>query len=92
MRLPRFDVVFRLAAPAIDILVKSAGIAVCQICDDEARVRPLRANLDARDDPLDAAPARGAIVEGLEATGLILPWCDLVKSFRAGLEAFDMTA
>jgi hypothetical protein len=50
-----------LAAPAITILVENAGIALVEIGDDKARVGPLRASLDASDDPLDAAPTRGAV-------------------------------
>jgi len=67
MRLPRLDVIFGLAAPAVDILVKDAGVARFQIGDDEARVWPFRADFDARDDPLNAAPARSSVEELLEA-------------------------
>src|SRR5208283_3010968 len=63
MRLPGFDVIFRLAAPAIIIFVEPAGVALHQIGDDEACVGPLRAGLDAGDDALDAAPARGPVVK-----------------------------
>src|SRR5450631_1920668 len=63
MRLPGFDVIFRLAAPAIIILVEPAGVALHQIGDDQARVGPLRAGLDAGDNALDAAPARGPVVK-----------------------------
>src|ERR1700731_4179406 len=56
MRLPGLDVIFGLAAPAVDIFVKHAGVADLQVRDDEARVGPLRADFDAYDDPLDAAP------------------------------------
>ena len=58
MRLPRLDVIFGLAAPAVDVLIKGHGRCVFSDCgDDEARVWPFRADFDARDDPLDAAPA-----------------------------------
>ena len=67
MRLPRFDVVFSLAAPAVDILVKDTGVARFQIGDDEACVGPFRADFDACDNPLDVAPARGPVEELLEA-------------------------
>ena len=67
MRLPRFDVVFSLTAPAVDILVKDTGVARFQIGDDEACVGPFRADFDARDDPLNAAPARSSVEELLEA-------------------------
>jgi hypothetical protein len=42
-------VVFGLAAPAIDILVERAGVALLEIGDDEACVGTLRASLDAGD-------------------------------------------
>src|SRR3984893_12186671 len=42
MRLPRLDVIFGLAPPAVDILVKDTGVADLQVRDDEARVRPFR--------------------------------------------------
>ena len=67
MRLPRFDVIFGLAAPAVDILVEDTGVAEFQVRDDEARVWAFRADFDARDDSLDAAPARGAVEEFLES-------------------------
>ena len=72
MRLPRFDVIFGVAAPAIDILVEDTGVACFQIGGDEASVGPFRAGFDACDDPFDAAPAFGAVVELLEAAELVL--------------------
>src|SRR6266576_7161215 len=45
MRLPGLDMVFRLAAPAVDILVKYTGVADPQVGDDEACVGPFRAGL-----------------------------------------------
>ena len=47
------DVIFGLAPPAVDILVKDTGVADLQVRDDEARVRPFRADFDACDDPLE---------------------------------------
>ncbi len=41
MRLPGFDMIFGFAAPAIDMLIKRAGIARRQIGDDEAGVLAL---------------------------------------------------
>src|ERR1700730_13402245 len=67
MRLPGLDMVFRLAAPAVDILVKYTGVADLQVGDDEACVGPFRAGLHTGDDPLDAAPAGGPVEELLEA-------------------------
>ena len=89
MRLPRLDVIFGLAAPAVDILVKDTGVACFQIGDDEARVWPFRADFDARDDPLDAAPAFGAVVELLEAAELAILGRSLKARLGAGLEALD---
>jgi hypothetical protein len=63
MGFPRFYVVFRLAAPAINLFVKHPRRAAFQIGDDEARIWSISADLDARDDLLDAAPALGAVVE-----------------------------
>src|SRR6476646_10995563 len=57
MGLPGLDMVFDLAAPAIEILVEPASVAFAQIGDDEAGVRSFRARFDAGDDPLDPAPA-----------------------------------
>ena len=71
--------VFRLAAPAVDILVKDTGVADLQVGDDEACVGPFRAGLHTGDDPLDAAPAGGPVEELLEAARLAFR--------RRGLEA-----
>src|ERR1700730_8221802 len=91
MRLPGLDVIFGLAAPAVDIFVKHAGVADLQVRDD--RVGPLRADFDACDDPLDAAPAFGPIEELLEAAELaVLLRRSLEARLRAGLEALDMPA
>src|SRR5260370_11219926 len=92
MRLPGFDMIFGLAAPAIDILVERARVALVQIGDDEARVRPFRADFDAGDDPLDAAPALGAVIKLLEAAELAVSRRGLEARLRAGLEAFDMAS
>src|SRR4051794_27199737 len=92
MGLPGFDVVFCLTAPAIDIFIKSAGVAAFQICDDEARVRSIRADLDPRDDPLDTAPTPCPVVERLEAAGLVLPRRRLESFLRTRFESQDVTA
>src|SRR5664279_3746563 len=92
MRLPRLDVIFGLAAPAIAIFVKHAGVALLQIGDDEARVGALCARLDARDNPLDPAPARGPVVKLLETARLPVLRRGLVKRFCCGLQALDMLA
>src|SRR5208282_6387446 len=70
MRLPGFDVVFGLAASAVEIFVQRAGVALLQVGDDEARVGSFLADFDASDDPLDAAPTLRAIEELLEGRSL----------------------
>src|SRR5271157_152554 len=91
MRLPRFDVVFGLAASAVEIFVKRAGIALLQVGDDEARVGSFLADFDASDDPLDAAPTLRAIEELLEAAELAIARRGLEPRLRAGFEIGDMT-
>src|SRR4051812_28572864 len=63
VRLPGFDVVLRRAASAIDVFIKDARVSGRQARDDEAGVCSVGAGLDAGDDPLNPAPARGAVVE-----------------------------
>src|SRR6202795_2686631 len=92
MGLPGLDMVFSLAAPAIEILVEPASVAFAQIGDDEAGVRSFRARFDAGDDPLDPAPALRAIEKFLETTKLAVPWRGLVSCLRAGFETFYMAA
>src|SRR6266576_1573805 len=92
MRLPGLDVVFSLAAPAVDILVKDTGVARFQIGDDEACVGPFRAGLHTGDDPLDAAPTGGPVEELLEAARLAFLRRGLEARLRAGLEALDVPA
>src|SRR6202140_4899855 len=90
MRLPGLDVIFGLAAPAINILVEHTGVALLEIGDNEACVGPVRSHLDAGDDTLDAAPALGPVIELLEAAHLALLRRGLVARHRAGLQALDM--
>src|ERR1700686_2025962 len=92
MRLPGLDVIFGLAAPAVDILIEHARTAGIEIGDDEACVGPVRAGFDAGDDPLDAAPARGPVEELLEAARLALLRRRLEAHLRAGLKALDVAA
>src|SRR5271167_510987 len=92
MRLPGFDVVFGLAAPAIDVFVEHASVAFVQIGDDEARVRSFRARFDAGDDPLDPAPALRAVEELLETTKLAVSGRGFEPCLYAGFETFDMPA
>ena len=90
--LPGFDVVLGLTAPAVDILVEPTGVALLQIGDDEARVRTLRADLDAGDDALDAAPTRGPVVKLLEPARLAVLRRGLVERLRRRFQALDMPA
>src|SRR5260370_7049187 len=69
-----------------------AGVALLEIGDDEACVGPFRASLDAGDDALDAAPARGSVVELAEAARLALFRRGLVARFHAGFEVPDVAA
>src|ERR1700733_1852619 len=92
MGLPGLDMVFSLAAPAIEILVEAASVAFAQIGDDEAGVWSFRARFDAGDDPLDPAPALRAIEKFLETTELAVPWRGLKPRYCAGFETFDMPA
>src|SRR5881628_1563477 len=92
VRLPGFDVVLRIAAPAIDVLIQHTRVSGRQARDDEAGVCPIGPSLDASDDPLNPAPARGAVVElrvtaylaGVRGSG--------VARHRAGFQALDMPA
>src|ERR1700674_2294305 len=92
MRLPGLDLVFRLTAPAVDILVKDTGVADLQISDDEACVGPVRSDFDAGADPLDAAPARGPVEELLAAPRLPRLRRRLEAHLRAALKALDVAA
>src|SRR5260370_40474077 len=67
-----------------------AGVALLEIGDDEACVGPFRASLDAGDDALDAAPARGSVVELAEAARLALFRRGLVARLHAGFEVPDV--
>src|SRR6201997_5300678 len=92
MGLPGLDMVFGLAAPAIDILVEPASVAFAQIGDDEAGVRSFRARFDAGDDPLDPAPALRAVEDLLETTKLAVSGRGFEARLYAGFETFDMPA
>ena len=54
MALPRLDVVFGLAAPAVEILVDRARRSGSEVGDDEARIGALRPGFDASVNALDA--------------------------------------
>src|SRR3954451_10043859 len=92
VRLPGFDVVLRLAAPAIDVLIQHTSVSGRQARDDEAGVCPLGAGLNASYDALDSAPARGSVVELFEAPHLAVLRSRGVARHRAGFQALDMTA
>src|SRR5674476_895378 len=90
MRLPGLDVIFSLAAPAVDILIEHTSIAGVEIGDDEACVGPVRAGFDAGDDTFDAAPARGPVEELLEAARLAVFRRGIEARFRADLKIPNM--
>src|SRR4249919_790764 len=92
MRLPGLDVIFGLAAPAVDILVKHTSIADLQVRDDEACIGSVRAGLDAGDDALDAAPAFSAVEELLETAHVAASWRGVEAGCRGRFEALDVTA
>src|SRR3954452_22128327 len=71
MGFPGLDVIFRLAAGAIDVLVDGAAAHLVETGDDEAGIDALGPGLDAGDDALNTVPACGAIVEFLEAAQLL---------------------
>ena len=58
--------IFCLASTAIDLFVEPARRTLFEIGDDEAGVGALIAHFDAGNDPLDAAPALGAVIKCLE--------------------------
>src|SRR4051794_36775296 len=63
MPLPGFHMIFRLAPLTVGPLIEPAWRAIGEVGDDEAGVDTIGSCLDAGDDPLDPAPAAGAIVE-----------------------------
>ena len=65
----------------IDILVERPRVAFAQIGDDETRIGPLRADFDPGDDPLDPAPALGAVEEFLAAADLAVARRGLERAF-----------
>src|SRR3712207_2564472 len=56
-------VVFRLAPLAVGPFIEPTWRAAGEVGDDEARVDAIGSGLDAGDDPLNPAPAAGAVVE-----------------------------
>src|SRR3954466_10482067 len=92
VRLPGFDVVLRLAAPAIDLFIKDTSVSGRQARDDEAGVGSVGAGLNAGDDPLDPAPAGGAVVELFEAPHLAVLRSRGGARHRAGLQGLNMPA
>src|SRR3954451_24980021 len=90
VRLPRLDVIFRRAAPAINVFVEHASVSGRQARDDEAGVCSVGPGLDARDDALDPAPAGGAVVELRITAHLARLWGGDEARQRAGFQALDM--
>src|SRR3712207_2042273 len=77
----------RRVEPFVELLAGAAG----QAGDDEARVRPLRPDLDPGDDPFGPAPTGGAVVELLE-TSHRGSGAGGKAGGRAGFERQDMAA
>jgi hypothetical protein len=92
MSLEGLYVVLGLTAPAVDVFVERTGVAPGQVGDDEAGVRSLRADLDAGDDALDAAPALSAVEEFLDTAQFACPRRGLKARLRRGFERLDMAA
>ena len=67
---PGLDVIFRLSAPAIEVLVEGTSAAEAEVGDDEAGIGAVAAGLDAGDGPADPAPAAGGVKELLETADL----------------------
>ena len=88
--------VFCLTSAAVDLFVEPAGRALFEIGDDEAGVGALIADFDPGDDPLDPAPAFGAIVERLEAAHFACACStgerSIAARFGAGFQIGDMAA
>src|SRR3954471_21758445 len=91
MSFPGLDVILRLAAGAIDVLIDGAAAHLIETGDDEAGVDALRPGFDAGDDALNTVPACGAIVEFLEAAQLLASRLGGARG-RAGFQRGDVLA
>src|SRR5215212_5578919 len=90
VRLPRLDVVLRRAAPAIVLFIEHTSVSGRQARDDEASICPIGPGLNAGDDALNPAPARGAVVELRVAAHLARLRGGGVARYRASFQALDM--
>src|SRR5512132_261365 len=90
MSFPGLDVVFRLSAPAVELLVQRSAVAVAEVGDDEAGIGAVGTGLEAGDDAADPAPAAGGVMELLEAADLARGRRGLETAGGAFLEAADM--
>src|SRR5512144_1732874 len=90
MSFPGLDVVFRLAAPAVELLVQRSATAMAEVGDDEAGIGAVGTGLDAGDDAADPAPATGGVMELLEAADLAGGRRGLETAGGAFLEAADV--
>ena len=88
---PGLDVVFRLAASAVEILVEGAAAAVGEGGDDEACIGAVAAGLDAGDDAADPAPGVCGVEELLEAADLASARIGLETGQGARLHSADVT-
>src|ERR1039457_6069813 len=92
MRLPGFDVIFGLSAPAVAILIERARIAPLEVGDDEACIWSVHPSLDAGDDALDATPARGAVEKLRETADFAVLGRRLEARLRLGFEVHYVLA
>lgn len=92
MGFPGFDVVLGLPPTAIDLLVEPSRRALLEAGDDKACVGTLFADFDAGDDPFNAAPASGAVMECLEAAQFAVARGRLKACPGAGFQIGDVAA
>src|SRR5450759_220162 len=92
MRLPGFDVIFGLSAPAVAILIERARIAPLEVGDDEACIWSVRPSLDAGDDALDATPACGAVEKLRETADFAVLGRRLEARLRLGFDVHYVLA
>lgn len=90
MRFPGLDMVFRLTAPAVEILVQRSAATMAEVGDDKAGIGSLITGLDAGDDAADPAPTAGGIEKFLEAADVAISRRSLESGRGARLNAVDM--
>src|SRR5512147_164578 len=88
---PSLNVIFRLAAPAVEVLVEGTAAAVAEGGDDEAGIGAVAAGLDAGDDAADPAPGVCGVEELLEAADLASARINPEPGQGARLHSADVT-